>query len=73
MPSDQHRDRSNSPYVVCHATITSPAPPAGFPMPANVECGEKVSIYREAAIMDCMCPRGHRFFAMPADVYHEGQ
>ena len=65
--------QSSSPYVVCHATITSPAPPAGFPLPPSLECGERVPIHGEAALMECVCPRGHRFFAMHADVYHEGQ
>lgn len=59
-------------YVVCREKITSIAPPTGFPLPANVECGEKVDIVRVCDLMDCMCPRGHRFIATPADVQPDG-
>lgn len=67
-----------SDYVVCPATVTSPAADPGEPpyLPPDLPCGEHVAVVMRAAVMEMRCPRGHVFFArledIPSDDHHQG-
>ncbi len=62
-------------YVLCPATITSPAPSPGFMAATGLgpsePCGCKCEVFRQAPAMDFICPRGHRFVAAPSDIRDE--
>ncbi|MDE2104772.1 MAG: hypothetical protein KGL39_46475 [Patescibacteria group bacterium] len=61
-------------YVICPATITSPAPAQGFisatGLGANHPCGNRIDLPDEIADYKgdntpilCRCPYGHQFYA----------
>lgn len=59
-------------YVICNATITSPAPSPGFMavtgLGPNLRCGHTCKVVNEAPVMQFKCPLGHTFIASPADI-----
>ena len=60
-------------HVICPTPIVSPAPSEGFKaafpdLPANTPCGMQVQVKDVAEVMECKCPMGHTFYAVPSDI-----
>lgn len=83
MPSDSETRRevpdmpsTQSGYVLCPETVTSPAPSPGaeaIGLRPNIVCGERCAVHREIeeGVMQFACPRGHYFFVEAKDVRHD--